>query len=159
MRLFFLPIWVILFFFPSIKSAAQTNSQQSNTINDTIFKTAPGTAFFWSGRTGGIGGADIALTIAKKYGGITLEGLIAERNVQMPAWNPQDSSTIYPWMNASAAYARQVSGLVRAVIGDDLRPGNVWSNTELGRLISNANVTEIIVVDPKTEQQKVVFKR
>lgn len=137
------------------KASAQTNIA----INDTLFKTAPGTAFFWSGRTGGVGGDSIALVIAKKYGGITLEGLIAERNIQMPVWNPKDSSTIYPWMNASAAYARQVSGLVRAVIGDDLRHGNVWSNTELGRLISNVNVTEIIIIDPKTEMQKVVFKR
>lgn len=157
MKLSFVPIWVVLFFCTIAK--AQTSAAQVNAVSDTVFKTTPGTAFFWSGRTAGVGGAEIALTIAKKYGGITLEGLIAERNVQMPEWNPRDSATIYPWMNASAAYARQVSGLVRAVIGDDLRPGNVWSNTELGRLISNKNVTEIILIDPKTEQQKVIFKR
>ena len=34
-------------------------------------KTQPDTAFFWSGRTDGIGGAENAANIAKSRGGVT----------------------------------------------------------------------------------------
>jgi hypothetical protein len=36
-------------------------------------KTDPDTAFFWSGRTDGIGGMDVAKKIAKNKGGVTLD--------------------------------------------------------------------------------------
>jgi hypothetical protein len=39
-------------------------------------KTEPDTAFFWSGRTDGIGGADLAADIAKRKHGVTLESTI-----------------------------------------------------------------------------------
>ncbi len=114
MRKLLLPLFIIF----SVSAFTQTETN-SWPLNDTLFKTAPGTAFFWSGRTKDKGGADIALAIAKKNGGITLEGLIAERGLKMPEWNSNDSSTIRPWQEASAAYAKQVSGLVRAVVGND----------------------------------------
>lgn len=39
-------------------------------------KTALNEAFFWSGKTDGIGGELVALNISKSKKGITLEGLI-----------------------------------------------------------------------------------
>jgi hypothetical protein len=51
------------------------------------------------------------------------------------------------WDLASGAYAEQVSGEVRAVVGAELRPGNIWVNVELPRLIDNPNVTKITTVD------------
>ena len=44
-------------------------------------KTEPNTAFFWSGRTDGIGGQHIAADIAKSKGGTTLEMLIEARKL------------------------------------------------------------------------------
>ena len=63
------------------------------------------------------------------------------------------------WDMASAAYAEQVSGEVRAVVGTELRPGNIWNNIELPRLIENPNVTKIKIVDPKTRIETVIFER
>ena len=53
------------------------------------------------------------------------------------------------WSLASEAYAEQVSGEIRAVIGAELRPGNIWENIELPRLMENLNVTKITIIDPK----------
>lgn len=50
-------------------------------------KTEPDTAFFWSGRTDGVGGADIAADVAKFKGGVTLESMIDANNIKMPEWD------------------------------------------------------------------------
>lgn len=47
----------------------------------------------------------------------------------------------------------------RAVVGDELRPGNIWENVELPRLKNNPNVTRIIIIDPKTKISKIIFER
>lgn len=56
-------------------------------------------------------------------------------------------------------YAEQVYGEVRAVVGKNLRKGNVWENVELPRLKLNPNVTKIITIDPVTKVEIVVFER
>ena len=122
-------------------------------------KTDPDTAYFWSGRTDGVGGAENAANIAKSRGGVTLESTIESNGVDMPEWDFNDPSSMEAWDMASAAYAEQVSGEVHAVVGADLRPGNIWENTELPRLMNNPNVTEIITVDPKTGVETVIFER
>ena len=91
-------------------------------------KTEPDTAFFWSGRTDGIGGAENAANIAKSRGGVTLESTIETQNIVMPEWDFNNPSTMEAWDLASGAYAEQVSGEIRAVIGSELRPGNIWEN-------------------------------
>ena len=60
---------------------------------------------------------------------------------------------------ASGAYAEQVSGEVHAVIGSNLRKGNIWENVELPRLKENLNVTKIITIDPKTGIENIIFER
>ncbi len=60
---------------------------------------------------------------------------------------------------ASAAYAEQVSGEVRAVVGTKLRSDNTWENVELPRLMGNSNVTKITIIDPKTGIETVIFER
>ena len=122
-------------------------------------KTQPDTAFFWSGRTDGIGGAENAANIAKSRGGVTLESTIEIQNIVMPEWNFNNPSTMEAWDLASGAYAEQVSGEIRAVIGSELRPGNIWENVELSRLKNNPNVTKITTIDPKTGVENVVFER
>lgn len=122
-------------------------------------KTEPDTAFFWSGRTDGIGGAENAANIAKSRGGVTLESTIETQNIVMPEWNFNNPSTMEAWDLASGAYAEQVSGEIRAVIGSELRPGNIWENVELPRLKNNPNVTKITTIDPKTGVENVIFER
>ena len=122
-------------------------------------KTEPDTAFFWSGRTDGIGGAENAANIAKSRGGVTLESTIETQNIVMPEWDFNNPSTMEAWDLASGAYAEQVSGEIRAVIGSELRPGNIWENVELPRLKNNPNVTKITTIDPKTGVENVIFER
>ncbi|NQI71380.1 hypothetical protein HO594_09560 [Streptococcus suis] len=122
-------------------------------------KTEPGTAFFWSGRTDGIGGMDVAKDIAKSRGGVTLESTIEDTNIIMKDWNIEDTSTIDAWERASDVYAEQVTGEVRAVVGSELREGNIWENIELPRLKNNPKVTKITTIDPKTGLETVIFER
>ncbi|HFU3716802.1 TPA: hypothetical protein ACGO5M_002236, partial [Streptococcus suis] len=129
-----------------------------NLIRDRL-RTKPDTAFFWSGRTDGIGGMDVAKDIAKSRGGVTLESTIDDANVIMPEWDFNKPSSIDAWEEASNIYAEQVSGKIRAVVGNELRPGNIWENIELPRLKANPNVTQITTIDPKTGIEKIIFKR
>ncbi|HFR3703016.1 TPA: hypothetical protein ACHVE0_002035 [Streptococcus suis] len=111
-----------------------------NLIRDRL-GTKPDTAFFLSGRTDGIGGMDVAKDIAKSRGGFTLESTIDDANVIMPEWDFNKPTSIDAWEEASNIYAEQVSRKIRAVVGNELRPGNIWENIELPRLKANPNVT------------------
>ena len=122
-------------------------------------KTDPDTAFFWSGRTDGIGGMDVAKKIAKNKGGVTLESTIDDTNIVMPEWDFNAPSSVTAWEEASNVYAEQVSGEIRAVVDSELRPGNIWENIELPRLKANPNVTKITTIDPKTGVEKIIFER
>lgn len=121
-------------------------------------KTKFDTAFFWSGRTDGIGGMDVAIDVAKSRGGVTLESTIDDANVIMPEWDFNKPSSIDAWEEASNIYAEQVSGKIRAVVGNELRPGNIWENIELPRLKANPIVTQITTIDPKTGIETIIFK-
>jgi len=124
-----------------------------------LLKTKRGSAFFWSGKTEGIGGAGRALEIATAKGGTTLEGLIESKGIKMPAWDINSPTSIAAWEKVSAEFAAGVSGKVSAVIGENLRPGNIWENVELKALKANKKVTEIITIDPKTLKETTIFKR
>jgi hypothetical protein len=123
------------------------------------FHTAADTAFFWSGRTAGVGGEAVARSIATSRGGTTLEMLLEAKSINLPPWDPANPATIQAWKNASLAYAQGARGTVRAVIGEDLRPGNVWETVELPALRANPNVTRIIRIDPATGEETVIFTR
>ena len=130
-------------------------------------KTEPGTAFFWSGcakvdpstRKLLVSGDEVAAEIASKCGGTTLETQIKIKNIEMPKWDFDVPDSIKAWEDASAAYAKQVSGDVRAIVGQKLRDGNIWENIELPRLMQNPNVTKITTIDPDTMGEIVVFER
>jgi hypothetical protein len=118
-----------------------------------------GKSFFWSGITNGIGGEVVALEIATSKGGITLEGLLKNKNIELPAWNPNNASVMKLWEDVSSEYAKQVSGVVRGIIGQDLRVGNIWQTKELPALMNNDNVTQIITIDPQTLVETIIFTR
>lgn len=122
-------------------------------------KTEPNTAFFWSGRTNGVGGMDVAADIAKARGGTTLEMLLEKQNVGMPAWDASNPTVVNEWGQMSKAYAEGTSGVVRGVIGQELRPGNVWETYEKQTLMDNPSVTAIETIDPQTEAANIIFKR
>ena len=72
----------------------------------------------------------------------------------MPEWDFNTPSSVTAWEEASNVYAEQVSGEIRAVVGSELRPGNIWENIELPRLKANPNVTKTTTIDPKTGVEK-----
>ncbi|MCV7197424.1 hypothetical protein [Mycobacterium angelicum] len=130
-----------------------------------ITPTEPNSAYYWSGRNAagvGVGpdGSGIAELIAHGSGGRTLEMTLAEHGVDpLPAWNRHDPVSINFWEDASAAYAENARGEVTAIVGSSLRPGNVWQNIEIPRLMENPNVTRIVQIDPDTGQSVVIFER
>ena len=124
-----------------------------------LLKTKPDTAFFWSGNTNGIGGMDVAANIAKKNGGVTLEMVLDRQNIRMPEFNLNDSNSVEIWQKSSADYAKQATGVVRAVIGNSINPKGVWNSIELPELKRNQNVTKIIIIDPQTLKETVIFSR
>jgi RHS repeat-associated protein len=124
-----------------------------------LMKTEPNTAFFWSGRTEGVGGMDTAANIAKTHGGTTLEMLIDKHKIQMPEWDDKNPVVVKEWGEMSRAYAQGTCGLVRGVVGQDLRPNNIWEGYEKSALMKNPAVNQIDIVDPKYGNSKTIFKR
>jgi hypothetical protein len=122
-------------------------------------QTEKDTAFFWSGKTQGVGGDEIAAKIAKERGGTTLEMLIKERGIKMPEWDTTNPASVKAWKDISADYAKGASGNVRAVVGNKLRPDNIWETRELPALKANPAVKKITVIDPLTMVEKVIFSR
>jgi len=133
-----------------------TPATGANTINRVI--TQPNEAVFWSGRTDGVGGANVAKGFAGK-GGKTLEMLIEERGIKMPEWNPNNPSSIEAWNALSRELAAGASGEVRVVLGENLRPGNTWELIEFNELKANPNVTKITSIDPKTGMPTLLWER
>jgi len=121
-------------------------------------RTKPNEAVFWSGRTEGVGGSENAAIIGGD-GRSTLENLITARSVEMPVWDPASPSSVAAWENASKTFAQGASGEVKAVIGQQLRPGNIWETVELPALKANPSVTKITQVDPKTGVETIIFSR
>ena len=88
-----------------------------------------------------------------------IRSTIDDTNIVMPEWDFNAPSSVTAWEEASNVYAEQVSGEIRAVVGSELRPGNIWENIELPRLKANPNVTKITTIDPKTGVEKIIFER
>ena len=150
----------------SKKTIKFVNGQITGEITNAL-KTEPGTAFFWSGcakvdPSSGkllVSGDEVAAEIANKCGGTTLETQIKVNNIEMPKWDFDVPESIKAWEDTSAAYAKQVSGGVRAIVGKKLRPENIWENVELPRLMQNPNVSKITTIDPDTMAETVIFER
>lgn len=129
-------------------------------------KTERDTAYFWSGchkmdELGNVvsNGDVVAIDIAKSKNGVTLESTIRDREIELPAWDFDNPDSIKAWEEASSAYAEQVSGDVKAVIGENLRDGNIWENIELPRLMENPNVTSITTISSETMEENAIFNR
>lgn len=114
-------------------------------------------AVFWSGI--GRGGDATAASWAAKNGGATLESTMAQRGIQLPAWDASNPSVVSAWRQASADFASGASGNVRVLQGADVRIGSVWAEVEYPALVSNPNVTSITSINPATGEQVVLWTR
>ncbi|UVW30668.1 hypothetical protein [Massilia sp. H6] len=125
-----------------------------------MLATERDTAFFWSGKTHGIGGQDRAAEIAKAANGTTLEMTLAKRGIIPPVATSDNKVEVAEWWaKASADYATGASGAVRVVLGEKLRERNVWETKELPALKENVRVTRIVAIDPATQKETVLFDR
>lgn len=130
-----------------------------------LTRTDPDSAYYWSGRDAsgmGVGpdGSGIAERIAAGSDGTTLEMTLERSGLDpLPAWNRHDPESVRFWEEASTAYAENASGDVTAIVGSDLRPGNIWQTVEVGRLMDNPSVSRIIQIDPDTGEATELFKR
>ncbi len=142
--------------------------------------TSPGEAVFWSGATelqpgetawpGAktittpdgknllLAGEDNAKAIARAQGKVSLESLLEDRGITMEPWS-DDPAVQQTWKDISDRYASGVSGDVSVVLGDSLRPGNIWETVERGRLMSNPAVTSITKIDLKTLEHTLLWSR
>jgi RHS repeat-associated protein len=118
--------------------------------------TKPNQAFFWTGETNGILASEVAETLARQRGGKTFEMLVKENGIKIPENQP---ARLQAQTELSVEYAMKASGEVRAVVGANRRPDNVWENSELPMLKENPNVTKIIEIDPVTLNEKIIFTR
>jgi hypothetical protein len=130
-----------------------------------LTKTNPDKAYYWSGRDAsgaGVGpdGSGIAEHMAAEANGTTLEMTLEKNGLDpLPRWNEEDPESVRFWTDASSAYAANAGGTVTAIIGRNLRPGNIWQGTEIPRLMENPNVRQIIQIDPDTGEATVIFER
>ena len=122
-------------------------------------KTGRDQAFFWSGRTEGVGGEHVAKQVAIAQGGTTLELQLERNGVVMPPWDPNNPKAVKEWKAISKSYGQQACGLTRGVIGQELRLDNIWEAEEKGALMNNPSVTRIDTIDPKTGATKTIFRR
>lgn len=88
-----------------------------------------------------------------------MEGLLERNGIKGPVWSFEDKASEEWWSQVSRIYAEKARGEVHAVIGSNLRPGNVWQTVELPRLMDNPNVTKIIMIDPETAKETAIFER
>ena len=76
----------------------------------------------------------------------------------MPKW--EDGALAQEkWKFTSMEYAKQASGKVRVVLGENVRADSVWLTYELPALKQNTNVSQIIKIDPKTLEEIIIYAR
>lgn len=85
--------------------------------------------------------------------------LLDERKIDMPEWDDTNPDAMKVWADISREYAEGVSGEVRAVIGKNIRPNSIWREQELPALRRNPAVTRIVMIDPATMVETVIFSR
>ncbi|KAJ6466191.1 hypothetical protein DFH09DRAFT_1224580, partial [Mycena vulgaris] len=100
-----------------------------------VLASAPGKAFFWTGRNGGVSVEDKALLVAKAQGGNTLEGTLSSGGVIMPDFD------------------------FGYVTGRSTREGNIFHKDELPRLKRNRRINKIFKIDSTTARRTLVFDR
>ena len=140
------------------------------------FKTEPNEAYFWHGKSDGLGGQDVAIDIASQNNGKTLEMCLLDNRDELEKAGvifderPDGFRISYDgckneesrfWDDCSKSFAEQASGNVYVIEGTDPRPNgqaesdypSVYNRIEHPVLEQNHNVNSITHVDPHTRQQ------
>ncbi|KAJ7675418.1 hypothetical protein B0H14DRAFT_3686036 [Mycena olivaceomarginata] len=104
-----------------------------------VLASAPGKAFFWTGRNGGVS--------VKAQGGNTLEGTLSSGGVIMPDFDFGNPETVRIWTVASKTFAELASGDSFVVTGRSTREGNIFHKDELPRLKRNRRINKIFKID------------
>lgn len=132
--------------------------------------TQPDSAFFWSGPAPAADGSvnsDVTMNKARDYAvaakGDTMETVMERNGVKMPkygegATQAERDASIKAWGDASAEYARNAKGSVKAVIGN-ARANGIWYTRELPTLLDNPKVNKITQIDAVTGKESVIFDR
>ena len=139
------------------------------------FKTNPGEAYFWHGKTNGCGGPENARDIAGENGK-TLERCMLDHQKELTDagvdfytqkngtvridYGSNDDEYNRFWDDCSKAFAEQASGNVHVIEGSDPRPNgqaesdypSVYNRIEHPALEQNQKVTSITHIDPCTKQ-------
>jgi hypothetical protein len=105
-------------------------------------------ATFWSGL--GRLGDEIAAAWTKEWGGKTLETVLRERGITLPAYDPSNPASVAAWENASREFALSARGDVRVLLGDNVSPTGMWNRIEFDALKNNQKVTSITAINPET---------
>ena len=142
---------------PSVDGRRTSTTPSPRSVATNRLATGTDDAVFWSGI--GRGGDATAASWAAKNGGATLESTMAQRGIQLPAWDASNPSVVSAWRQASADSASGASGNVRVLQGADVRIGSVWAEVEYPALVSNPNVTSITSINPATGEQVVLWTR
>ncbi|KAJ6528293.1 hypothetical protein DFH09DRAFT_1413795 [Mycena vulgaris] len=141
-----------------------------------LLASAPGKAFFWTGRNGGVSVEGKALLVAKAQGGNTLEGTLSSGGVIMPDFDfgyvasaslvysrslpfCNNSEAVRIWTVASKTFAELASGDSFVVTGRSTREGNIFHKDELPRLKRNRRINKIFKIDSTTARRTLVFDR
>ncbi|KAJ7887010.1 hypothetical protein B0H14DRAFT_2696334 [Mycena olivaceomarginata] len=124
-----------------------------------VLASAPGKAFFWTGRNGGVSVEGKALLVAKAQGGNTLEGTLSSGGVIMPDFDFGNPETVRIWTVASKTFAELASGDSFVVTGRSTREGNIFHKDELPRLKRNRRINKIFKIDSTTARRTLVFDR
>ncbi|TDV56465.1 hypothetical protein [Actinophytocola oryzae] len=124
---------------------------QVNDVKEKL-ETDCGQAWFWSGRTAGVSVRAYAENAAAKNDGYTLAAKLKEQQIPEP-------TTDQGWREYSKYFAQGAKCEAFAVVGEDLRPGNIWEEVEYPTLKANPLVAYVWRVDTRTDEACVLWQK
>jgi filamentous hemagglutinin len=84
---------------------------------------------------------------------------MAERGIQLPAWDAANPDVIMAWRAASRQFAEGAQGAVRVLQGESVRATSVWAEVEFPALQANPAVTSITAVDSVSGVEALLWAR
>lgn len=80
------------------------------------------------------------------------------RGIKLPTWDPNNSSSVAAWKEASRDFAAGARGNVTVLQGDSLGVDCIWKD-EFKALQSNPNVNSIRAINPETGAHDLLWSR
>ena len=129
-----------------------------------LFRTLPGQACFWSGRTYTdpftcYGSGTWSQRIAESKGWKTLEMIIEDRGIPMPKFDRNIPESVQAWKDASRIFAEECSGDIHAILGEDVHPDSIWNTDEFPAIQANENINSVTSVEPFSLEEETIYDR